>query len=50
MGEGGSGFDPDLEKTVACGVVWLGLVWLLETGSNSVVQLVLMTPVPQLSQ
>lgn len=28
MGEGGSGFDPDLEKTVAfwCGLAWFGLV------------------------
>lgn len=28
MGEGGGGFDPDLEKTVAfwCGLAWFGLV------------------------
>jgi hypothetical protein len=45
----------DLGKQEHSGVVWLGLVyfglaWLLETGSDSVAQLVLLTPQPQLPQ
>lgn len=55
MGEVGSGFDPSPGKTVAfwCGLagfglVYIGLVWLLEKGSDSVAQLDLMTPLPQL--